>query len=257
MKTKLLIIGIALLLPMQLVFAESLVPEPGPICPAGTIVKNDVCVITSTDCVEGATYQDGICVVNETRKINTNSSDCWGGPQCTYDIESPLKQFKSGIPFNEIECKNGLELVGKMPSVHPKCVKPESLEKLTMRGWATTNKTLELMDPTKYPIEKNDHTFEIQYSLKGATLQSIAHDANSNSIHVALNNSIGGQIVISIPRDLIDAKMGNNNVDDTFFLLIDGEENMYGEKTTDDERIITIWFPRDARDIEIIGTFWI
>ena len=41
-----------------------------------------------------------------------------------------------------------------------------------------------------------------------------------------------------------------------FFVLIDGIENMYGEKIMDDARIITIWFPKDAHDIEIIGTFW-
>ncbi|QLH07140.1 hypothetical protein [Nitrosopumilus ureiphilus] len=171
-------------------------------------------------------------------------------------ITSPLKQFRSGISYDDIQCKDGLELVGKMPYAHPKCVKPESVEKLTIRGWATTNKTLELANPTKHTIEKDNTLFEIQYSLNGATLQSIAHDANANSIHVTLGDSVGGQMVISIPRVLLDAKMGHN-IDDVFFLLIDGEENMYGEKTTDDARIITVWFPKGTHDIEIIGTYWI
>jgi len=173
-----------------------------------------------------------------------------------YPILSPLKQFKSGIQYDKIQCKEGFELVAKMPSAHPACVKPESVEKLTVRGWATTNKTLELVNPIQHTIVKNNTLFEIQYSLNGATLESIAHDANTNSIHVTLGNSIGGQIVISIPRILLDAKMGHN-IDDVFFLLIDGEENMYGEKTTDDARIITVWFPKGAHDIEIIGTYWI
>ena len=55
---------------------------------------------------------------------------------------SPLKQSKLGISYDEIQCKDGFELVGKMPSADPKCVKPESVEKLVMRGWATTGKTL-------------------------------------------------------------------------------------------------------------------
>ena len=104
-------------------------------------------------------------------------------------------------------------------------------------------------------VDKNEHIFEIQYSLKGATLESIVHDADANSIHVELNNAVGGQMIISVPRDLLDAKMGIND-DDLFFLLIDGEENMYGEKITDDKRTITVWFPKDTHDIEIIGTFW-
>jgi hypothetical protein len=169
---------------------------------------------------------------------------------------TPLKQFSSGIPFNEIQCKDGLELVAKMPSAHPKCVKPESVEKLTMRGWATTNKTIELTNPTKYMIEKNNIPFEVQYFIKGATLDDIAHDVDANSIRIALDNSVGGQMVVLIPRELIDAKIGKGDIDDLFFLLIDGEENMFGEKTTDTERTITIWFPKDASNIEIIGVSW-
>ena len=167
------------------------------------------------------------------------------------------QQIENKMSMSEIKCKGGLELVGKMPSADPKCVKPESVEELVMRGWATTNKTLELTNPITYIVDKNKHTFEIQYSLKGATLESIFHDIDANSVHVELNNVVGGQMVISIPRDLLDAKIGSNNADDVFFLLIDGEENMYGEKITDDERIITVWFPKDTNHIEIIGTFWI
>jgi len=54
----------------------------------------------------------------------------------------PLKQYTSGISYDDIQCKDGFELVGKMPYADPACVKPESLEKLVMRGWATADKTL-------------------------------------------------------------------------------------------------------------------
>ena len=167
----------------------------------------------------------------------------------------PLKQYASGISYDDIQCKDGFELVGKMHYADPACVKPESLEKLVMRGWATADKTLDLTNPISYMIEKNGDSFEIQYSLKGATLEKITHDADANSVHVSLSESVGGHVVISIPRDLIDAKMVNDG-DDLFFVLIDGIENMYGEKIIDDARIITIWFSKDAHDIEIIGTFW-
>ena len=166
---------------------------------------------------------------------------------------SPSKQDKIGVKFQEIQCKEGLELVGKMPYAHPKCVKSESIEKLTMRGWATTDKIIEITNPTKHVVGKNGIDFELLYSLNGATLEKIVHDVDSNSVHVSLSESMGGQITISIPRDLLDATMGND--DDVFFVLVDGMENMYGEKTTDDSRIVTIWFPKDTHDIEIIGTF--
>ena len=205
------------------------------------------------NCGPGTIFEDGICIV-ENSKENDDNSVRWGGPE--YNVMSPLKQHEMGVGFHDIQCRDGLELVGKIPYAHPKCVKPESVEKLVMRGWATTNKTIELANPTAYTVTKNNTDFEVLYYLKGATLESIAHDTDTNSIHVSLREVVGGYMVISIPRDLIDAKMGNDN-DDVYFLLIDGVEHMYGEKITDDSRIITIWFSKDAYDIEIIGTFWI
>lgn len=171
-------------------------------------------------------------------------------------VLSPLKQHEMGVRFQDIQCRDDLELVGKMPYAYPKCVKPESVEKLVMRGWATTDKTIDLVNPLEYVVAKNNTGFEVLYSLKGATLESIAHDTDANSVHVSLSDAVGGYMVISIPRDLIDAKMGNND-DDVYFLLIDRLEYMYGEKITDESRTITVWFPKDTRDIEIIGTFWI
>ncbi|AJM93093.1 hypothetical protein [Nitrosopumilus piranensis] len=188
-------------------------------------------------------YYGELCVKLEKNRIPT--------------ILSPLKQHEMGVRFQDIQCRDGLELVGKMPHAYPKCIKPESVEKLVMRGWATTDKTVELANPIAYSVTKNNTDFEVLYSLKGATLESIVHDADANSVHVSLSESVGGYLVISIPRDLIDAKIGNSEVDDVYFLLIDGLEHMYGEKKTDDSRIITVWFSKNTQDIEIIRTFWI
>ncbi len=52
-----------------------------------------------------------------------------------YD-DPPLKQFRAGIPNEEIKCKEGFELVIKTSSGSPSCVKPQSLQKLLERGWA-------------------------------------------------------------------------------------------------------------------------
>ena len=52
-----------------------------------------------------------------------------------YD-DPPLKQFRSGIPSEEIKCKEGLDLVIKVSSGSPACVKPQSKQKLLERGWA-------------------------------------------------------------------------------------------------------------------------
>lgn len=50
------------------------------------------------------------------------------------DVFPPLKQFADGIAFNEIQCKEELNLVIKHDDT-PACVKLESISKLVERGW--------------------------------------------------------------------------------------------------------------------------
>lgn len=49
---------------------------------------------------------------------------------------SPLKQIKSGMKAQDVKCKYDLQLVIKAEDGSPACVKPTSVEKLVMRGWA-------------------------------------------------------------------------------------------------------------------------
>lgn len=69
------------------------------------------------------------------------------------NIESPLKQFKSGTPIGEIQCEEGLELTLKASDGSPICVKPETKQKLIERGWATDN--------IRKPIEIVSSQFEL------------------------------------------------------------------------------------------------
>ncbi len=48
---------------------------------------------------------------------------------------TPLKQFKSGISIDEIQCKNNFIVIQKYNG-SPACVKPENHAKLIIRGWA-------------------------------------------------------------------------------------------------------------------------
>lgn len=185
---------------------------------------------------------------------NDGVCDVVHNPPYSY-ILSPLKQYNSGIRYNEIICKDGLELIGKSTNGTPACVKPQSVEKLVQRWWATTDRTYDLVNPQTYSITKNEKTFQIQYSLKGAKLSEIVYDDDANSIHVILDDTIGGSLVISIPRDLIDATFSNEY--DDFFVLINGQEFNYGENSNETERTLTILLPRDAHDIEIIASYLI
>lgn len=52
------------------------------------------------------------------------------------EFPSPLKQFKSGITIDEIQCEELLILVTKYDG-SPACVKPETISKLIERNWTT------------------------------------------------------------------------------------------------------------------------
>jgi len=124
-----------------------------------------------SECGFGTTYQDGICVVDKienSTKISTDLSKRWGSPY-TYDVESPLKQIKSGITIDEIKCKESLTLVTKHDG-SPACVTPETKIKLIERGWIT-----------KY---ENNSGLTVNFSFCGADGSDFKGNPNTdNSTH--------------------------------------------------------------------------
>ncbi|EPA04486.1 hypothetical protein BG20_I2303 [Candidatus Nitrosarchaeum limnium BG20] len=59
-------------------------------------------------------------------------------------ILSPLKQFNSGILADEIQCKEGFQLIIKSNDKSPACVKPQSVAVLLIRGWSMQSDTIDL-----------------------------------------------------------------------------------------------------------------
>lgn len=98
-------------------------------------------------------------------------------------------------------------------------------------------------------------TFDVDYTVRGATVEDMIVDSEIFAIIVILETDDDGAITLKLPRESIDAKKSNSQ-DDTFIILIDGVEVPYREITTDSEsRTITIEFEEGDSDIEIIGTF--
>ena len=62
-------------------------------------------------------------------------------------LSSPLKQFKSGIAANDIQCNQGLQLVIKAEDNSPVCVKPQTAQKLVERGWGWTMQPMDSIKP--------------------------------------------------------------------------------------------------------------
>jgi len=69
---------------------------------------------------------------------------------------------------------------------------------------------------------------------------------------MAIDTTDNGQLAITLPRELIDAKIGEEDQD--YFVLVDGEETNFDEETTSTDRTIVLFFPKGAEEIEIIGT---
>ena len=64
-----------------------------------------------------------------------SSMFCYSGITVVDKINSPLKQFKAGIPIYELQCKQDLIIIKKTSDGSPACVKLGTAEKLLQRGW--------------------------------------------------------------------------------------------------------------------------
>ena len=93
----------------------------------------------------------------------------------------------------------------------------------------------------------------IEYEIQGGAINDIALDFDFSSLIINLSATDDGEIQITIPRSLLDAKI--SSTDDIFFVLVDDFEIIFEETNTDDStRTLLIQFPQSSSVIEIIGT---
>ncbi len=103
----------------------------------------------------------------------------------------------------------------------------------------------------KVHVEGTD--FDVSYSITGGKVLGITADVEAKSLLVLIETTSDGTLTITLPRELIDAKI--NGEDDSFFVLIDGEEvDFEEEEPTSTDRTLAISFQDGAVEIEIIGT---
>jgi predicted secreted protein with PEFG-CTERM motif len=103
----------------------------------------------------------------------------------------------------------------------------------------------------------------VNYSIKGGKVLSITPSIPDKSLLIEIEttadcNSMLCSLTVTLPRGLIDARMGPDGMsgdDANFFVLVDGEEVNFDETTTSTDRTLTIPFEDGSTEIEIIGTF--
>ncbi len=104
-------------------------------------------------------------------------------------------------------------------------------------------------------VEFGGNVFNVKASLSNGTIKSIEVDPDFTSLIIFVSTSAteDGTLDITLPRQLIDAKIDGQ--DDEFIVLVDGDDSAFNETaTTATERTLSIPVPAGTEEIEIIGT---
>lgn len=145
----------------------------------------------------------------------------------------------------ETEGKTTIENKVRMPVVD---AKEETYENKT-KATEIENKI------TKFMMNVDEDRIVLDYDItEGVNILDIYPDTDTNSLVIKLNATEKGSLAITLPRHVIDATINGKN-DDEFFVLVDEEEVNFDEIVTSTNRTLTIEFPDNTDEIEIIGSF--
>jgi len=106
-----------------------------------------------------------------------------------------------------------------------------------------------LAEAASFVLENQD----VDYEIEGGIVTDMVLDSDFIELIVYIDSTNDGILQISFPRVILDAKF--NDVDDIFFVIIDGFQTEYVEITSDvySRTLIIPFFAGDTQ-IEIIGT---
>ena len=91
--------------------------------------------------------------------------------------------------------------------------------------------------------------YNIFYKINNGKVLKIIPDTESMSLIIQLETFNDGDLLISLPKQVIDT------VEVDFFVLADGEETVYYSEQGTDTWVLMIPFYNGTEEIEIIGTF--
>lgn len=177
---------------------------------------------------------------------DSNNSDI----SCNDSHFSPSKQLRNGIPFAEIQCKEGLIFLQKYDGSLA-CVKEQTKQKLIERKWITIKENSDVFDSLStfdYKIKTHNTTHGSQYQISCGTVDNITYDEKSNSLIVSLSKSEKGSLQIVMPIGLLH--VSNREAPFVYFVTVDDELTKF-EKLT--PILLRIPFDDETRQIIITG----
>ena len=108
---------------------------------------------------------------------------------------------------------------------------------------------------TKFMMNVDENKITLDYYVTGdAHILDIYPNTETNSLVIKLNATEKGSLVITLPHRVIDATF-NDKDDDEFFVLVNEEEIDFDEIVTITNRTLTIEFPDNTDEVEIICSF--
>ena len=99
---------------------------------------------------------------------------------------------------------------------------------------------------------QSGQSYTVNYGITGATVDDVSISPQDTSLIVSLKSVNDGNLTMTMPRSLIDAKTSTG--DDQFFVLVHGADTDFTESKTDTSRTITVSFAQNTNQIEVIGT---
>ncbi len=232
-----------------LVFALSAILMAGMgMAPSFAQIEEAIVVTT-----EQSSYQEGdkIVILGEVREILS-------GNQVTIQIFEP--NFSNRVYINQVSVEADKTFSDQITAGGPLWASSGSDRIMVLYGTEarTAETTFDFggiigIGTTPSGQSLTDGDFGIAYQITGGSVVSITPDVDQSSLIIVIEASDDGELTITLPREVIDAKIGD--ADDDFFVLVDAEEVDFDETKTDSDRTLTIGFLAGTEEIEIIGTF--
>ena len=94
---------------------------------------------------------------------------------------------------------------------------------------------------------------DFDYSIRGGEVLNFELDSENTSLLISIDARARGELIITLPRAIIDAKIGSEDTD--FEVFIRGMQLVsYEETITPYDRTITIPFKRSNDEMSVVGT---
>ena len=94
---------------------------------------------------------------------------------------------------------------------------------------------------------------DFDYSIRGGEVLKFELDLDNTSLLISIDARARGELIITLPRYLIDAKIGSDDID--FDVFVRGMKlASYDETITQFDRTVTIPFKRSNNELTIVGT---